>query len=186
MKGDIIYEKNSRFLAPLEREHLEKIRNYRNSQMDVLRQYRPLTEYDQEKWFAKISEDNTQAIFAIKLKQDNKNKFIGYCGLTNIDYRNKRAELSFLVDPKRAGNLKVYKIDFLSVLEMICKYGFEELNLNKIFTDTYSFRDAHISVLESFGFEFEGKMREHIFVNGKYYDSLMHSLLFSEWNKNKK
>ena len=182
IKDEILLEKNNRFLTSLKMRHLEKIRNYRNKQMDVLRQNKPLTKEDQERWYTKLVNDN-QVIFSIMLRQENKNKFIGYCGLTYIDYENKRAELSFLVDPKRVKDKKTYKTDFLSVLEMLCKYGFEELKLNKIFTETYSFRKSHIHILELFGFIFEGRLREHIIINGKHVDSLMHSLLISDWEK---
>jgi len=182
----IVYQNNNRFLVPIERTHLAIIQRYRNAQMAVLRQFKPLTEGNQERWFEKISEDPTQAIFGLLVKKTKDYNFIGYCGLTNIDYRNRRAELSFLVDPKRANNHRLYRADFFAVLEMICQYGFEELNLHKIFTETFSFRKFHIHVLESFGFHFEGILRQHTFTDGKYYDSLLHSILISEWRKKHK
>lgn len=182
-KFKIIFQKNRRFYVPIKREYLEKIKNFRNAQMSVLRQFKPLTEYDQERWFKKISKDPNQILFGILVKKNKNYEFIGYCGLTNIDNRNRRAELSFLVDPKRANVKRTYKADFMATLHIICKYGFEKLNLNKIFAETYSLRKFHISILESFGFRFEGRMREHNFKDGKYCDSLIHSLLYSEWKK---
>jgi len=182
IEGNILLEYKNRVLRPLERKNLKKLMDFRNQQMDILRQNRPLNENDQEKWFEKISKDKTQIMFEILLKDDD--DFIGCCGLTYIDYDNHRAELSFIVDPVRARDDKLYKEDFIAVLKMLCKYGFEEINLNKIFTETYEFRKKHIKILESFGLKYEGKMREHVFVNGKYHDSLLHSILYDEW-KNK-
>jgi len=178
---DYIFEENNRTLGPIRKQNLIKLMEFRNQQMDILRQSRPLTEEDQKKWFEKISKDDSQVMFEILLKEKNQEKFIGVCGLTYIDYLHRRAELSFIDDPIRAKDKETYKDDFLAIIKMLCSYGFEKLNLNKIFTETYEFRDYHIKVLESFGFKFEGKLREHVFINDRFYDSLFHSILHSEW-----
>lgn len=176
-------EFNQRYLFPMEREFLPRLKEWRNSQIQVLRQTRPLTDYDQEKWFQRLSEDTHQAIFAIMIPVEECEgmKLIGYCGITSIDYKSARGELSFLVDPDRASDEELYRKDFLSVLSMLCKYGFEELNLNKIYTETFSFRGRTIVILEEFGFHLDGILREHHFTSGQYYDSLIHSILLSEW-----
>lgn len=177
-----IFEFKERYFFSLEKSHLEKLKEWRNAQMNVLRQWKPLTIYNQEKWFQEISEDINQAIFSIVIFDKNGNeKFIGYCGLVNIDHINKRAEISFLVDPKRASMRKIYEQDFTAALRALCEYGFNQLNLNKIFTETFSFRKYHIEILEKFGFKRDGFLREHQYVNGKYYGSIIHSILKSEF-----
>ncbi|MDY6894123.1 MAG: GNAT family protein [Thermotogota bacterium] len=175
---------NKRYLCSLSKEHLSKLKDWRNSQMDVLRQFEPLTDYDQEKWFQQISEDDTQVIFSIMVPDEQNNLIlIGYCGITNIDFKNRRGEISFLVSPARAQDERLYREDFLSVLNMICKYGFNEINLNKLFTETFAFREYHIKILEEFGFHSDGTLREHQFTNGQYHDSLIHSILCDEWHQ---
>lgn len=178
-----ICEFNQRYLFPLEREFLSRLKEWRNLQIRVLRQTKPLTDYDQEKWFQQLSEDAHQAIFAIMIPDEVREgmKLVGYCGITPIDYENRRGELSFLVDPDRASDEELYRKDFLSVLSMLCMYGFEELNLNKIYHETFSFREKHIAILEEFGFHLDGILREHHFTSGQCYDSLIHSILLSEW-----
>ncbi len=183
-KTDALYESNGRYLCPLEEDHLAKIKKWRNSQIRVLRQFEPLTDQDQEKWFEKISEDSKQVLFGITILDDKeKNPLIGYCGVTNIDFRNRRGEISFMIDPERATDEKLYREDFLAVLHMLSKYGFEELNLNKLFTETFSFRKKHAKILEEFGFKLDGILRNHHFTNGNFYDSVIHSLLLSEWKE---
>ena len=179
---------NGRYLYPISKEHLSILKDWRNSQMDILRQWKPLTEYNQEKWFRKISEDNTQVIFAIMVPNEKEKsmRFIGYCGITNIDFRNRRGEISFLVNPVRVQDKKLYREDFLSVLYMLCQYGFEELNLHKIFAETFDFREDIIKELEEFGFNLNGILRDHQFIKGKYYSSNIHSILYKEWNNTKK
>lgn len=181
-----IYRFNRRLLCPLERKHLSKLKEWRNQQIDILRQRKPLTEYHQEKWYPKAMNDENQMLFSIQLEESDTNReFIGYCGIVYIDYVNRRGEISFLVSPKRLSDRDLYRIDFLSVLYLVCEFVFGELGLNKLYTETFAFRKTHIDVLEEFGFVLEGRLRDHHFSRGQYNDSLLHSFLLSEWNKQK-
>lgn len=174
---------NERFLYSLSKENLSKLKNWRNSQIDVLRQWKPLTEYNQEMWFQHISEDDTQIVFAIMVpNQQNNMELEGYCGITNVDFINRRCEISFLMNPLRAQNKELYRDDFLSVLYLLCQYGFENLNLHKMFTETFAFREYHIKILNEFGFNEECTLKEHNFIRGTYYDSYIHSIMHNEWN----
>ena len=181
--GMVVCNFNERYLYPLSKEHLSKLKDWRNSQRDKLRQWKPLTDYNQEKWFQKISEENTQVFFAIMTPNEREKNmsFIGYCGITGIDFINRRGEISFLVNSVRAQDKELYREDFLSALYMLCQYGFEEINLHKLFAETFAFREHHIKILEDFGFHHDGILRKHQFIKGQYHDSLIHSILYDEW-----
>lgn len=181
MSDSFLYKFNNRYICPLERKHIFKLKEWRNAQMKILRQFKPLTDFHQKKWHAHLKEDKSQVLFALMASETRRPKFIGYCGITNIDFKNRRGEISFLVDPKRVQKKKIYEKDFSAALYMLCRYGFRELNLNKIFVETYKFRKEHIKILERFGFRKEGELREHSFVNGKFFNSIIHSILLSEW-----
>ena len=180
---------NDRYLYPLEKKYIFELKEWRNAQMKVLRQFEPLSDSHQEKWYFSLKDDKSQVLFALMAGEVQKPKFIGYCGITNIDFRNKKGEISFLVEPKRALKKEIYKKDFWAALYMLCEYGFENVSLNRIFADTYEFRKEHIRILENFGFYKEGELREQYFDDGKYFNSFIHSILSSEWgllkNKNK-
>ena len=169
-RKEILSQKNS-FLSPLLEEDLTSIKNWRNEQMDVLRQNVPLTDEDQKNWFAKIQKDKQQVIFAI-ISGD---ELIGYCGITYIDHDNLRGEISFVL--KTGVSDEDYKMIFLEVLDMLKTYAFDILKLHKLFTETYNFRGFHIGILEEFGLNRDGRYKDHIFHKGKYYDSLIHSLI---------
>ena len=111
-----------------------------------------------------------------------KPELIGYGGLVYLNRENRRAETSFLVAPDRAADPVLYRDDLRAALAMFARYGFDELELNRIYTETFAFRDQHISILEEFGFQLEGRLRDHIYNNGKFCDSLLHSLLKSDWD----
>jgi RimJ/RimL family protein N-acetyltransferase len=179
-KNSPIDECNSRCLVLFEKRFLASIKDWRNAQMPVLRQRDLLTDSDQEEWYKKISGDQSQLIFGLSLRDKNKMTHIGYCGITNIDVQNSRGEISFLVDPKRAADEKTYEADMLAALAMLCKYAFATLRLHKLFADTFSFRKKHTAILEKFGFNLDGRMREHYLSEGRFIDSLIHSILISD------
>lgn len=146
--------------------------------MDILRQNVLLTDEDQIRWFAKLANDKKQVLFAITEEvSTEKSDLVGYCGLTNLDFVNRRGEVSFVMKTEITHDEAEYEAYFLAVLEMLKKYAFEELKLHKLFTETYEFRKFHISILEKFGFKLDGRYKEHIFHEGKFIDSLIHSLI---------
>jgi RimJ/RimL family protein N-acetyltransferase len=168
----------------MKKKYLPLLKRWRNEQINVLRQASPLTDSDQERWFRKIQYSIDQVIAAI-LASDKKNSpnFMGYCGITNINRKRKRGEISFLVDTSRARDRKLYKEDFLSSLYFLCRYGFETLELNYIYTETYVFRRYHIKILEDFGFRRKKILKDRKFINNKHWDSVIHSLSKKEWPK---
>jgi carbamoyl-phosphate synthase large subunit len=62
-------------------------------------------------------------------------------------------------------------------LELLKKITFQELKLHRLFAETYEYRHDIFPVLENKGFQFEGRLRDHIFKRGKWEDSLIHAFL---------
>ena len=171
----------------MEEGYLSELKDMRNSQMDVLRQSRPLTDEDQKRWFSLISGDKTQDIFVIKKEGDNGSyEFIGYCGITNMDRQEGKGEISFLVKTERADKPEIYRKDFLSTLYMLCLHGFEEAGLKKLYTETYIFREYHMKILEEFGFVAGETLKDRKTVKGNTYDSVIHTLLQNQWSQVKR
>jgi RimJ/RimL family protein N-acetyltransferase len=56
-------------------------------------------------------------------------------------------------------------------VEVLCKYGFEELGLVRIFTGIYEWNPASMRVLEKNGFVKEGIERKGIIKDGKVIDA---------------
>ena len=172
MKRDILIKWKTCNFSKLLEEDLPLLKKWRNEQMEVLRQKKVLTDTDQKNWFEKVKTDKTQSLFSIL---DSSNEIIWYCGLTNIDEEHKRWEVSFVAytDISRTR----YKEVFSDVLNALRDHWFEELWLNKIFTETYSFRTSHISILESAWFIRTGILKDHIRHDSEFYDSIIHSII---------
>lgn len=171
------------FIVALRRQDIYKIKEWRNSQLDVLRQKRPLTDADQENYYINAVEPtfkqaNPKIMLFSFIQNDS---CIGYGGLTNIDWEARRFELSFLVDPAIYHNEEQYENCFSAFITLIKRAAFEDLGFNRMFTETYDIRPFHISILEKNGFRFEGRMLQHVIINEKFIDSLIHGFL-KEYN----
>ena len=168
-------------------EDIELIRQWRNSQLDVLRQIAPISSAEQERYFNeyiwpdKLIPHPKQLLLAI----ENKNELIGYGGLVQIAWRDRRAEVSFLLSPSIESSQVNRALIFLTFLRLIQALAFKDLGLLRLWTETYAHRTAHILALESTGFQFEGCLRSHVIIRGETIDSLLHGVLADEWNGKK-
>ena len=180
-------KKNDLEIVPIRQEDSLKIMHWRNEQTYHLRQNVLLTEEDQDSYFKNtihglFNDPKPQQILFSYLKQDT---CIGYGGLVNINWHDKRAEMSFLLDTKLKKSKRNYQNCFSIFIELIKKIAFDEMNMNRIYTETYSFRSKHIAILEDNEFILEGSMKEHIYMNeeDKFYDSLLHGCLKKNYEK---
>ena len=106
-----------------------------------------------------------------------KDNLIGYGGVVHISWEDRRAEVSFLLNQERMQSFELYKKDFTHYLSLIKSLSLKQLKLNKIFSETFAFRQRHISILEDVDFKKEGVMKEHIFLNGRLVDSIIHGIM---------
>ena len=174
-----IYKIEEYSIVPIRKGDIFLIKKWRNEQMGILRQNKPLTDQEQLAYYENIvvpcfSQMHPPIILFSYL---NSNRCIGYGGLTNIDWLSKRAELSFLLDTKRMSNPALYEKEFTIFITFMKKVAFDDLDFNRIFTETYAFRHEHISCLEKNGFRFEGRMKQHVMIKGVFIDSLLHGFL---------
>jgi RimJ/RimL family protein N-acetyltransferase len=166
-------------LIPLREQDIFNIKEWRNSQLDILRQNHLMTDEEQENYYKNRIKPTfsdpapEQILFSLLLK----NQCIGYGGITNIDWDSKRGELSFLLNPASTADSSLYEKEFSIFITLIKKMAFQGLQLNRIFTETYDIRPFHIAILEKNGFVFEGRLHQHVLIDGRFVDSLIHGFL---------
>lgn len=167
-------------LYPLEKKHIQRIREIRNSQIRYLRQKLPITIEEQERWYNEYSSlpsPKKNILFSF-----NRHEAIlaGVCGLTNIDYIVRRAELSYITDiPEDA---TCYREIFLDCVRELCRMAFRDLGLKTVFAETYENRPLHIELLREARFVTDGKMRNATYTDGKFLDSVCQSITSEEYD----
>jgi RimJ/RimL family protein N-acetyltransferase len=60
-------------------------------------------------------------------------------------------------------------------------FGFEKLGLHRISAAIGPDNAASISVVKKLGMQYEGRIRDHVFTNGEWRDSLLYAALEHEW-----
>jgi UDP-4-amino-4,6-dideoxy-N-acetyl-beta-L-altrosamine N-acetyltransferase len=167
-------------LRAIEDYDLAQLQSWRNNPelRQFFREYRDLSMENQKQWFQKIQNDKTQTVFSIVIK--GQNRLIGCCGLHNISWTNRVGEFGIYIDTAKDVRGFGYGFDALNTL---LNYGFNELNLNRIWGEVYS-NNAAIKLYEKMGFQYEGLLRQTYFYDGQYFDSKIVGMLAYEFREN--
>ena len=104
---------------------------------------------------------------------------VGTIGLLSIDRKNSKAEYYIAmgeVDYKGKGVAK-------EASRLILEYGFEKLDLNRIYLFTEVENVAAQKLFERVGFVREGVIRQDILSHGKYADRIAYGFLREDWGR---
>tara|TARA_B110000495_G_scaffold152214_1_gene135237 strand:+ start:183 stop:815 length:633 start_codon:yes stop_codon:yes gene_type:complete len=172
-------------LTSIRTEDAETIMTWRNEQMSALRQSAPLTPSEQKNYFDNVVKPSLsqKQPHLILLRFTFENSLIGYGGLVHIDWENQRAEVSFLLDTERGKDTFQYGRDCSVFLNLLMRCAFDTLDLNKIYTYSYSHRSFHVNAVEASGFRRDGVLRQDTKVNGEWVNAVIASCLKSEYLK---
>jgi len=140
----------------------------------------PNTRAKQKEYFLSMKNSENDIIFAIVEKQTQRH--IGCGGLHKIDCVHRTAEIGILIGEKEYWNKGYGKLAW----SMITDYGFNRLNLHRIYATVMKENIASRKSAEASGFKVEGEMRDTFFKNGKYYSALFLAVLEGEYKKKKK
>ncbi|MCX6647969.1 MAG: GNAT family protein [Candidatus Bathyarchaeota archaeon] len=103
---------------------------------------------------------------------------IGTIGLYLYSAKNRRAEIGYDMLKEHWG-----KGLMAEAVEEILRYGFEELNINRVEATTDSKNVASVHVLERSGFKQEGLLRERYSYAEGFHDELFFGLIASDWRR---
>lgn len=186
-------------LRPVTRADLPQLAAWRNDPelRSRTREFRPLTDVDQERWLAKISgpdrrdfmfvvertfkpyrppvyEDETPG--AIQITPDTP---IGVVGLCHWDALNASAEVSFYIGDRFWQG----KGCATAALQLLHRWGFEDLHLHRIWAEVFNFNKGGHQVLKKLGYTETGSLRDTVWdgKNRSWWSSVMYDLLEDEW-----
>lgn len=105
---------------------------------------------------------------------DDETTPIGWVGIEDASYR--RPEFTYWLVPEHHG--EGYGKEMLS---LAIDYAFATYDHPAVGAGAYDFNDASRELLESPGFEEEGRIRRDRFIDGEYVDTVKYGLLREEW-----
>jgi RimJ/RimL family protein N-acetyltransferase len=170
---------NQYSLVPIRMEDRYDIMRWRNDQIYHLRQNKPLTKEDQDRYFEEVvaklfeKENPSQILFSF-LEGEN---CIGYGGLVHINWFDKNAEISFIMATElEKDHFSTLWNCYLSLIE---KVAFDDLQLHKVFLYAFDLRPHLYPAIELAGFKKEAVLKEHCLFEGRYLDVVIHA----KWNR---
>lgn len=137
---------------------------------------RGITISEHRNWFDSYVKSGNRIEFMVIKKDDGKK--IGTIGLSNIDHRNQKAEYGILLGEKDEWGKGYAKEASIAIIN----YGFEELNLMKIYLRVFKDNTAAVNLYKKLGFVEEGILRKEYYKNGRFKDVLPMSVLREEWD----
>ena len=120
---------------------------------------RPMGYEEVESWSARMVEGLTFVAYDGEVP-------LGTCAFMNPDYRNRHAELAIVI-----GNKDYWSKGYgTEIMKKLLEWGFEGLNLNRLYLHVFSFNKRAIGLYEKMGFKEEGRLRAMIYRDGHYHD----------------
>jgi RimJ/RimL family protein N-acetyltransferase len=141
--------------------------------LEYFGRYRPLSLAEEEEWYEQMLQDPKTCNFAVELE----GRHVGGAGFDKIDGRNACAEVGLFIG---LPELWDQGLGF-DVLQSLLRFGFEQLNLNRIYLRVFARNERAVHLYEKLGFRHEGRWRQAEFRNGQYQDMLWMSVLREEW-----
>lgn len=157
-------------LRAIEKKDLPRLLEWRNQPefRQYFREYRELNSDHQMLWYENhIMKETSTKMFAIV--ELSTNELIGACGLCYIDWINRNADFSIYIGKDNLYIDDTYAVDAAKLLE---KYGFEELNLHRLYAEIYSIDEKKLIFFKNLGFKKEGHFKDTHWTHGNWVDSI--------------
>lgn len=163
---------------------VEKIRLWRNENLQALRTPYLLTSEMQEDFYNNVisNRQSNNRFWGLK-KQSSVWCFVGMIGLVNIEWENSIGEISIIIDPSiRHCGVGEKAIDIL------LDYGFNHLNLSNIYGECYKCNEAHIfweKICNKYN-AYVTMLPARKYYNGEYHDSMYFNINTLDYLNNRK
>lgn len=179
-------------LDVLTKDQCEMVRTWRNQCLETLRTPYPLTFEQQEQFYRDVvcNRNSPHRYWGIFGEQEGRvgpggvrevvDGFLGCGGLTNIQWENRIAEISLILDPNcRGKGLGAAAVDLLFT------EAFDRMGLKTVFGECY-YTHAGVEFWLNVGDRYNGfraRLPNRKFWAGKFFDSLYFSIDVEEWRK---
>ncbi len=167
-------------LRPIEREEVPLLARWFNDPeiTQWIRITYPMALGEEERWYEQMLQRPPELHpLMIDVETDEGWLPIGNCGFNQVSWVDRSAEVGIVIGEKRFWS----KGHGGSALRLMLRFGFDHLNLNRICLEVHADNARGIRSYEKAGFVHEGRKRQDTYKNGKYEDTLIMSVLRSEW-----
>ena len=131
-------------------------------------------------WFLNQQQQKPRIKFQLAVILKSNNQLIGNCGVRMNKADSQEADIGYELNPKYWNN--GYATEAASA---IVDFGFGQFGVHRIWADCIAENIGSAHVLEKLGMKLEGRLREHKYFKGRWWDTLMYAVLADEWEVHK-
>ena len=175
----VFYEGRHIYFSPIEQEDEPLLRRFINDPANWrgLMHRPPVNSCREREWIESLGRDGKDYAFGVVVREGD--HLIGVTGLHNVNAVSRSAMFGINIGDRTWQN-KGYGTE----ATLLClRYGFEELNLNRIGLTVFSNNPRAIRCYQKAGFVQEGCLQQAVFRNGQYEDEYLFAILREEWER---
>jgi len=167
-------------LRPVEKEDIERSLVWRNDdaiKKNLLSYRLPITKPMEDAWIEKaMNGDKDRIVFAIEDVATKKH--VGFIELNSIDYFNRNAQYAIVIGDENARGKGIAS----SATQLILNYGFNQLNLHKIYLQVAAYNTNALQLYKKLNFKEEGTLIQQHFMDGQYHNMICMAILAENFN----
>jgi len=167
------------YLRPLELDDLNLCQKWMND--PAVRRFispvRPLNQLAERAFLEELHKRPDDIIMAIVLRDADRH--IGNTGLHHTNHVDRMAEFGIAI-----GETDCWQKGYgTEATRLMVDYGFNTLNLNRLYLRVHADNPRGVATYERVGFRKEGLMRQARFHDGRYHDVILMGLLREEFQR---
>lgn len=132
----------------------------------------PATVESQTAFYRSVT-DGSESDLVLAIVAREGGTHVGNVGLHRIDWQHRNAEFGIVIGEREFWGRGIGT----EATRMICRHGFDRLNLHRIWLGVFADHAAAIRSYEKVGFKVEGTMRAEILRQGRWHDKVIMGLL---------
>jgi RimJ/RimL family protein N-acetyltransferase len=144
----------------------------------------PNTEGDSRDFISRsiaIQSESPRRRFEIGIVLKEEGRLIGGCGIRENNPTLMEGNMGYVLNKDYWGRGIATE-----AARALVRFGFETLNLHRIFATCFPENKASERVLQKCGMSLEGRLRENLLMRGEWRDSLLYAILDREWTEHKR
>ena len=135
---------------------------------------KPQTWEQTEQYLRNLLDGGAGANFVIARRENL--DYLGQCNLMMVDKVARKAEMAIVLQEEHTGQGLGFEAGSL-----LLDFAFRQMNLNRVTLKVYADNLRAIRLYEKLGFRHEGRLREDMYRDGQYEDTLMMGILKREY-----
>jgi len=166
------------YLRPPTKDDLPYLTRWINDQRVTrfLKTSVPMSEAAEAAWLEGLDGGKDRNIILVIVDKAT-GKPIGTMGLHRIDWKDRRATTGTMI-----GDRRYWEKGYGSEAKMLLlNYAFNTLNLHKICSGAIAFNARSIGYSKKCGYKEEGRLKQHVFKNGRYWDKVLLAVFKKDW-----